>query len=421
MRVLDLVPSRRNLPAAQFETQSRGVSLLDLNQMLFGRSPGSGTPAGIYVDQAKAESVSAFWRGATIWATAIGSLPITVYEKSADGRKHAVEDPAEQVIWGRPNPEVSRSTFWMDAVLRYAATGDCFLRVVTAPGGIGGRRRPVELWPVETARVEVGRDNAGRKVYVIDGDLEHPTLDFTAGGTMVHVPGPTTTGLRGTSPVLRFARTIGLAIAEEIYSSALLGNGTQMSGYLSTDQPITSAQAEELSNAWDERHKGAENANRTAVMGRGTKWMTTQLNAVDAKLLESAAFSISQIARIFGEPEWMLGAHTKDSSWGSGLEEQFRTFIVLTLADPMARFQETISDELLVNPRRFAEFDQGRLTRGKLIDQVNAVTGLVNAGYDPEESLAMVGLPPITHTGNAPVGGTPPAASPQEAAVGNGS
>lgn len=401
-----LAASRGVTRPLPIEAASRGVDLLGggIASLLFGRDVGVSTPAGVFVDQRRAESITAFWRGANIWAIAVGTLPLLVYQKDGRGRDVPVWDDRERIIWEKPNPEVSREVFWMDAVLRYAATGDCFIRVVTAPDRAAPRgRRPIELWPIETERVSVGRAGDGRKVYVVDGNFDDPKMDFVSGGTIVHIPGPTTNGVRGTSPVLRFARTLGLAIAEEIYQSSLLGNGTQINGYLSSDQTITLAQAEELARLWDERHKGSENAGRTPVMGKGTKWQSTQLNAVDSRIMEAVQMSLSDIGRMFGEPEWMLGSHSKDSSWGSGLEEQFRTFIVVTLADPITRFQGTISDELVTNPKRFARFDQTPLTRGKLVDQVNALGAMVRAGFDPEESATMVGLPPVKHTGLPPV------------------
>lgn len=406
MRILDLMPSRA-VPSGMSIEQMPGA--VDLMRGLFG----IGTYAGVTVSQQKAESLTAFWRGANIISTAVGTLPIVVYEQDASGRKHKVFNDRERLVWDKPNPEVSRSVFWMDAVLRAAVTGDSFSRVVTVADDSvqPRRRRPIELWPIETHRVAVGRAPDGRKVYLIDGKFDDPKMDFAQGGSIFHVQGPSTNGLRGESPVFKFSRTLGLGIAEEIYESSLLGNGTQMSGYLSTEQQITPAQAAELAREWDERHKGAENTNRTAVMGRGTKWNTTQLNAVDSALFEARTFSIAEVGRIHGIPLWMLGSHDKDSSWGSGLEEQFRAFIVLTLQGWISRFQEAISDELLVQRNHRAEFDTTPLTKGKLADQVNSVKGLVQVGYDPAEVLEFVGLPPITHSGRVPVGG---AAAPAE-------
>ena len=401
-----LLPARRSIPQGMLPSARDGA--VDLLGLLMGNGRGTMTPAGVYVDQAKAEGITAFWRGARILATAVGTQPIFVYEKGADGKSAVQWNERERVVWGKPNPEVSRSIFWMHMVQSAVVTGDAFMRVVTVadPSAEPRRRRPIELWPIDSNRVTVCRTDAGEKAYVLDGNFEAPHADFVAGGTIVHVMGPSSNGLRGNPPVLQFARTLGLAIAEEIYQSSLLGNGTNSPGYLASEQPLTLAQAEEASKLWDERHKGPKvNEGGTAVLGKGVKWMTTRLNAVDAGILSSRPFTIAEIGRMFGIPLWMLGSHDKDSSWGSGLEEQFRAFQKLTLQDWVCRFQETISDELLVQKSHFAEFDMNRLTEGKLADKVSSAKGLVQAGYDPAETLQVVGLPPISHTGRVPVGG----------------
>lgn len=416
-----LAERRAPAPAAASE---RGVDLMGpsfLATLFGGRGAGVATPSGVYLDQEKAEGVTAFWRGVRVISTAVGTLPLLVYARSTDGKNVAQWNERERVVWGKPNPEVSRSTFWMHMVQSAVATGDAFMRVVTVadPSAPPRKRRPIELWPIESQRVWVGRDETGRKTYVIDGKFEQPQYDFVAGGTIVHVMGPSSNGLRGNSPVLQFARTLGLAVAEEIYQSSLLGDGSQIPGYLATDQAITLAQAEELSKSWDERHQGPRiNRGGTPVMGKGVKWMTTQLNATDAGILASRPFTIAEIGRMFGIPLWMLGSHDKDSSWGSGLEEQFRAFLKVSLQDWVSRFQETISDELLVQRDHFAEFDTNRLTEGKLADKVNSLKGLVQVGYDPAESLQVVGLPPISHSGRVPVGGAKPGEGPGE--VGDG-
>ena len=48
---------------------------------------------------------------------------------------------------------------------------------------------------------------------------------------------------------------------------------------------------------------------------------------------------------------------------------------------------------------------------------VSAATGLIRAGFDPQESLLSVGLPPVLHTGMEPVTVRDPRVSEAEAEV----
>ena len=70
-----------------------------------------------------------------------------------------------------------------------------------------------------------------------------------------------------------------------------------------------------------------------AVLGKGTKWNHTSLNPEDAQLLATRQFQVSDVARMFGVPEHLLGSHDKQSSWGTGIAEQNRGLLVYTL-DP---------------------------------------------------------------------------------------
>lgn len=358
--------------------------------------------AGVLVERDRALGQPAFWRAVQIIATAVGTLPLGIYRATERGQWEEVRPPELRAIWGRPNPEVPRSVFWTTAVMHCAASGNTFIYVVGERRG--GRRVPRELWLIDPARVQVGRDERGDKVYVIDGLLDAPRRDWVAGGDIVHIPGPSWDGLVGLSPLLLHARALGLAIAAEMYAARVLQQGSVPGGYISTDQPLTREQAMQLAADWEALHRGPENAGRVAVLGRGARWMSVGLSPADAQLLASREFQIAEIGRMFGIPTWMLGAHEKDTSWGSGLEEQNRAFLAYSLAGWIRRFEETITDELVQDDALVARFDTSALTRGKLADQVAAVRTLVQAGYDPADALAVAGLPPLRHTGRPPVG-----------------
>lgn len=360
--------------------------------------------AGVVVERDRALGQAAFWRAVQIIASAVGTLPLGVYRAAPPGQWVEERPPRLRAIWGRPNPEVSKSIFWQTAVMHAVATGNCFIYVVEGRGW--DRRTPGELWLIEPSRVRVGRDERGEKVYVVDGDLERPRRDWVAGGEVVHIPGPSWDGLIGLSPLLVHARALGLAIAAEMYAARVLQNGATPGGYLTTEQPLTREQARQLSEDWEELHRGPENAGRVAVLGRGTRWMSVGLSPADAQLLSTREYQVAEIARMFGVPLWLLGSHEKDTSWGTGLEEQNRAFLAYTLQGWIRRFEETITDELIPQEDLVCRMDTSALTRGKLADQVNAARALVQAGYDPEDVLAVVGLPPIRHTGRPPAGAT---------------
>lgn len=395
--VRDLIDraSKREAPGLLSPTR------VDVLSSLFGIRSRQ-TAAGITVTRDRALSLTALFACCRLIASTAGSLPIVVSNLGPNREKEPVYADLDRVIWDKPNPEVSREIFWETAFFHAALTGNAYLYVVPA---MDSPRRPVQLWPIEPHRItDIRRDDRGRKLYTIDGEI--PATDWIAGGQIVHVPALGYDGLKGLSPISVAAEAIANGLAAQEYAGRRFGNASDPGGYLSTDQPLSAAQADEAVEAWEETHRGLENAHRTAILGRGTKWMTTTMNPEDAQLLQSREWSAGEMAQLYGVPPHMIGLVSKSTSWGSGIEEQGRGFVTYTLNPWLLRFSGTISDELLRPRNRVCEFNTQALVRGRLVDQVTAVGNLIRVGFDAAESLKAVGLDPIAHTGLPPVGST---------------
>ncbi len=365
-----------------------------------------------WLDPDAALAITAVYRAVGIIASSIGMLPPVVYEVDRQGARVVVRDERERVIWNKPNPEVSRAVFWETMVAHAVLTGNAFMYVVP----FEGTRQAAQLWPVEPRRVKVGRAQDGHKVYQVDHDKVQ--RDWVDGGAIVHVTGLSTDGIVGLSPIRLAAQALGLALAGEEYAGRFFGQGSHVDGYLTSDQKLTATQAEELSAAWEEHHKGLSNAHRPAVLGLGTAWKQLPINPEDAQMIETRKFQVAEIARMFGVPPHLLGDVERSTSWGSGIEEQSRGFLTFTLQPWLTRFEQTISDELLKPTDHICQFDTTPLVRGKLMDQVNALGALIRAGFVPEAAVKAVGMDPIEHTGLVPVTVKEEEPTPKESPVG---
>jgi HK97 family phage portal protein len=67
---------------------------------------------------------------------------------------------------------------------------------------------------------------------------------------------------------------------------------------------------------------GRQCRGRPFILEGGATWQAIQMNADDAQLLESRAWSVEDICRWFGTPPPMIGHTTKTTSWPTGLEQQ---------------------------------------------------------------------------------------------------
>lgn len=296
------------------------------------------------VSEDSAIAISAVYRAVQLIASTIASLPLHVYEKQDDGSNQPVEYAEDAYLWQRPNEEVPDVVFWETVIGHEVLNGNAYLFVQKNDAG-----EAWQLWPIAPQRVRVRRDEKGVKAYIIDG--ETVMRDYLYGGDIVHVPGFGTDGLKGLSPVALFALTLGLTKAAEQYAGHLFASGSTPSGILTVDDDLTEPEAKTLQAAWEDAHGGVSNSHKVAVLSGGVKWQATSMNPEDAQMLATRQFQVAEIARMFGVPEHLIGAHDKQSSWGTGIEVNNRFFLQTGLLPHMRRFEATIRDELLFGKR----------------------------------------------------------------------
>lgn len=324
---------------------------------------------GIHIDSDSGMTVSAAYRAVLITTGTIAALPLHVYQKGPTGRQLA-QDDSNRAIWDVPNAEVERMAFWETLIGHEVSNGNAFIWPEKNDSG-----QVVHLWPIDPRRVQVGRTSAGKKIYRIDGWIDE--TDYREGGNVLHIMGFSNDGLRGLSPIALHVNALALAKASEQYGSRLFAANGQVDSILSTDQPLSAEQSDEIYESWMEQRAGGPNgeARTMAVVGRGVKWTPVAWNPQDTQMLETRKFQVVEIARIFGVPPHLLGDVERSTSWGSGIEEQSRGFVQYTLLPHIVRFEQAISRALLPDGQ-YAKFEINGLLRGSALQQAQFISQL---------------------------------------------
>ena len=65
--------------------------------------------------------------------------------------------------------------------------------------------------------------------------------------------------------------------------------------------------AARLKESWEERHRGAGSAGKTAVLEEGMEITEVGMTPEDAQFLETRKFQVTEVARWFGLPPHKLG------------------------------------------------------------------------------------------------------------------
>ena len=350
---------------AQLSVRNEGFSLTD-SQAWYDYIYGGMKSMSLAPESAM--RCSAVFACVRLLSGAVASAPIRIYKKQRKGRTPVSGHPYERLLTHRPNDHITASTFWKAMATSKVLTGNAFAAIVRSPGG-----RPVGLIPFLSSRVHVyqawelqldqklGADKF-RLYYSLSWD--DGTVSMLDQDDMIHVPNIGWNGKVGMSTIKAGAQAMGLALNAEESASKLFENGMISQLALTYPTKLTADAQERLRETLASKYSGSANHHKPLILTEGGDVKTMSMSAEDAQLLEARQFSVIDIARFFGVPPVMIGESDKTSSWGSGVEQMARWFVMFTLNDHLTDIEQELDAKLFRNSDYIAEFDEAELTRG---------------------------------------------------------
>lgn len=347
---------------------------------------GDKTYSGKSVNEITALGLSAVWRAVQISSSVPASLPFHAYRKVGDSRTLAVGHAAR--LMDDPHPDMTPFEFWQTVFMHRKLWGNAYVRKLYNPLG-----QVQEMWPIHPGRVKVGRESeAGRKVYVIDGDTANPMSDRE----ILHLPGMGYDGICGVSPIRAARQSIGLGLAAEEYGAKLFGSGALATGILQTEQRLTQRQADQLADRWKAKHDGLNSAHGTIVLDKGANFHQLSIPPEDAQFLESRRFQIVEVCRWFGTPPFLMFETEKSTSWGTGLEQQALGWVKFDMGPDLIAVEQRVTKHVLKPEPVYGHFSVDGLLRGDSAARAAFYTAMWNIGvYDTDEIRAYEELEPV--------------------------
>ena len=347
--------------------------------------------ADVAVNEGSVLALSAAWACVNLLAGTIASLPIMVYRTDKDGNRAPAKDhPLYRVLHDSPNADQTAMDFWEGGVSAIELRGNMHARKATAGGG-----RLTALTPIcnPTARRET------------DGSIWYRWTDNGKSydepqENVFHVRGFGGGPLGGLSTLSYGRQVFGLSSAINIAAQSTFANGMRPTIALKTDKWLTEPQHDAMSEDLARRHMGAMNAGRPFIAHGGMDIVPLTINPEDAQMLESRAFSVEEVARLFGVPPHMIGHTEKSTSWGTGLEQQTLGFVQFTLRKRLKRIEQAIMKQLLTPADRAAgvvvEFNLEGLLRGDSAGRAAFYRTMTEIGaYTINEVRTYEGKPPV--------------------------
>jgi HK97 family phage portal protein len=176
------------------------------------------------------------------------------------------------------------------------------------------------------------------------------------------------------------------------YGAQFFGDAAIPSGVLTSDERISSEQAEALKARWRERHK---NKREIAVLGGGAKFQAITIAPDEAQFIQTQKFSVATICRFYGVPPEMMAGETAGHEAYTSPEMRGTDFLTFTLRPWLYRIERAISTQLLASTQT-AKFNAGGFVRATLRDRYEAHKLGIEAGFlTRNEARELEDRPPI--------------------------
>ena len=344
---------RKKRKQQQDTPRAETFSMSDVERLsdLFGARSSA---AGVYVTEESAMRVSAVYGAVRLLCGSIATLPLQVFRRTSDGRELAEDHPLYDLLHLQPNPMLSAVVYWETVVMHVLLAGNHYSLIGRTRGG-----EPISLTPLKPSRVEPDVKD-GQLIYFVtfdDGKYAAYHQD-----DILHIPNVGWNGKKGLSTIRYAAQnSVGTAMAADEYAARFFANDATPRGYLKFDKPLKREQAELIRDYWYEKHQGLDKSHVPAIISEGGEFKEISMSAEDAQILETRRFQVTDIARIFGVPPWMLGETSTSTSWGTGLEQQARGFVTFTLRPHLIRIQQEVNRKLFRHREFYAEFNAAAL------------------------------------------------------------
>jgi len=357
---------------------------------IFDLAAGRKTKAGPRVNEANAETLSAFWCGVRVLAESVASLPLIVYRKLDNGGKErAFEHPLYNVLRGQWNPWTPSFMGKENLMRHVVGWGNAYCEIQRRRNG-----DVAALWPLLPDRTHAEITRNDEKVVVTQVG---PTPVPIPARDVLHIPGPGFDGIMGKS-VVRLAReSLGLTSAAEEFGARFFGNGANASGALEHPTRMGPEAHERLRTDFERMTSGLSNSHRAIILEEGMKFNPFSIPPDDAQFLETRKFQVTEVARWLNVPPHKL--KDMERATFTNIESQNREFLTESLKPWITRIEEAVTLALLTERDRetyFIEFVTEGFLRGDSATQGEFFTKMFNIGaMNRNEIRSKINMNPV--------------------------
>ncbi len=315
---------------------------------------------GVVVDETTALQLTAVWRAVALLSNTVADLPMILYKRTENGGKErAVNHPLFDILHQQPNSYQTASEFKNMLMGHMLLRGNGYAEIIPTGG-----KAVAELIPRNPDRIRPFWAPDGRRAYEylpLNGKSRVILQD-----EMFHVMGYSQDGLIGLNPIEYHRRTLGITIGAEKFGARFFKNDAMPGMILEHPGTLGEVALQSLRESWNRDHLGVDRSHKLKILEDGMKVHELGIAPEDAQYLQTRKFQVTEIARMFGVPSYMLEEFESGSSFAS-IEQRSLDFVIYYLTPHLVRWEQASTRDLLTDTDKkthLVEFLLDALLRG---------------------------------------------------------
>lgn len=357
---------------------------------------GSKSKAGLHITPEAALGINAFYACIKLLSDSIAQLPCELYRRT--GKKGEREKAADYYLYDKirhaPNG-------WMTAFDYQSYTQTCEEMRGNQVSFIEWSNGRVDnIIPINPAEVQLKIGSNRQPIYdfIIEGQKD---ISFE---NIHHVAGFKINPYWGMSPVQAGRESLGLAMATEHHASNVFSSGTSVKGVLERPAVLSGKglkgleedQIKSIKKQFKEIYSGLD-GDDVAFLQDGIQFKSISMSNEDAQLLASRAYSVTEIARLFGIAPHMI-QHLENMTLNN-IEHLALQYVMYAILPRVRRREAAMHRDLLTKKERkdyYIEFNVTSLLRGDMSTRFNSYAQAITNGWmSVNEVRRLENLPPI--------------------------
>ena len=318
------------------------------------------TVSGANVNEATALTISTVYACTYKIASTLASLNLDIYERNGRNIDVANVHPAFDVIKYKPNEYQTAFEFW-ETIISHAVLNGCGYALIERDArGYATQLICLDYYDVDRKFVN------GQPVFSVKN------VGMVQPENMLEI-----CNLQRKSPIRLHRENLGLAKSAEEFGAEYFGSGGQMTGILSSDQPLRKEQMDIIQQSWNKAQQQAG----TKLLPFGFKYSRISISPDEAQFIETRKFQAEEICRIFSVPPALVQLESQTTY--NNVEQQNLQFARHTVTPWAKRIEQEIDRKLLQareRPELYSKFNLNDLYRGDMQSRADFYTKMLNNG-----------------------------------------